>query len=648
MEEAGQHGTQVRAPGGTDREDRPLAGTGFRGSTPPDRPEVIHLLQGVFGLPRVFRLYPSGHSRIAAQLLELEGRFRSVFEADPAPLEFEVHGARLCLGGGALEGASELAAAMAFKLRRRRVRGLTFSPGVGRTDLECLARLLGTGARKVLRLGGAEKYLANCPHPHVEILPFLESHEFALDLSGAGLPPDVLTSLEETLSAPDIVERIEHVRRTVVQPADDRDHEGAAGASLVDFDTLLGNFFARPEWAQIPPGEVRRAVDAFMEALETLAEQGACSSEADLLARMEHLQSFFRGGARESGAEAAAPNGKVLYSTEGLQAEIGNARRNLAACAGEIRNAMAAHAREETSLLVLCELMVTAPGREAYAERRRVLLDSMTGNRFSSPAIARMLRFVALGPVPLEHESRGELIQAVLDNAEDEEALVLFLASLTDQPDAARPILSRLTLRPDPFALLIRLLVSPLLEPFAPLLRESLVEAARLRKDALRTWARRNRRLFLSPSVFDQLLDAGHDCIGPACKEILIRGPVADRTRLVERLEQDGTETALRLLMLGLPRGVRPHNGRILRALGAFDHPIAFAALRAVIRRNNTSSLILDEAAAAMTGLGRMEGKQGEEFLWSVMDERSWFRPRYKRKLRELAARAIAGVEAAK
>ena len=100
----------------------------------------------------------------------------------------------------------------------------------------------------------------------------------------------------------------------------------------------------------------------------------------------------------------------------------------------------------------------------------------LSAPRYSSSSVARILRHIAIEMPTVSFESRDLLIQAVFDNTQDEEAFMLFLVSMTDRPDVARPILKRLSMRSNAFSLLVRLLTAPLLKPFQHIVTDRLRE----------------------------------------------------------------------------------------------------------------------------------------------------------------------------
>jgi hypothetical protein len=153
---------------------------------------------------------------------------------------------------------------------------------------------------------------------------------------------------------------------------------------------------------------------------------------------------------------------------------------------------------------------------------------------------------------------------------------------------------------------------------------------------------RLNRKAFFKKEVFDALMSHGAELIGPICKEIIAEGPPQDRNHLIERLRQEGTETALRLLVLGMTQGDEC-DPELVQALSGFRHPLAVAALREIVHRCNTKAIPAESAEAALQSLHRIGTEESWRFLWEVVQSRCLFLPIYRRDLRILAARTLEG-----
>jgi hypothetical protein len=174
-------------------------------------------------------------------------------------------------------------------------------------------------------------------------------------------------------------------------------------------------------------------------------------------------------------------------------------------------------------------------------------------------------------------------------------------------------------------------------------LTDQLLTAARTKREAFVIWARKHRDLLFAPEIFEPLFSKGTEFLGPVCKEILSEGPARDRTFLINILEEAGSETALRLLVLGMPGSEEPCDPLILHALASFRHPLALSVLREVIHRNNTRGMDLEETATALGALSRMELPESASFLGEVAGSRRMMLPLYRTPLRRLAKDALEG-----
>ncbi|MHC4939029.1 MAG: hypothetical protein ACYTHK_08675 [Planctomycetota bacterium] len=307
----------------------------------------------------------------------------------------------------------------------------------------------------------------------------------------------------------------------------------------------------------------------------------------------------------------------------------------------DFRKRLYENANAESALAVLAELMIGAGSAETYRVRREAFLRLCREETPSSAVVARILRYFAVDAPALPFDSRDTLVHAILDHTADEEALVLFLLAMTDQPDSVRPILDRIVTRQNPFPTLTRLLTAPWLESFRHILAAKLLDAARTRQGALRLWVREDPDAFFKPEVFDTLFSQGTKLVGGICKEIIAEGPPEARARLIDRLRRDGSETALRLLILGLPYGQRTCEPELLAALASFQNPLAAAALREVIHRSNVSGERMDEAALALKALQAMNTKEASGFLQEIANRRYALLRVYRRPLRTGAARML-------
>ena len=295
----------------------------------------------------------------------------------------------------------------------------------------------------------------------------------------------------------------------------------------------------------------------------------------------------------------------------------------------------------ETTLLILCDLMARADDADRYRERRHAFIGAIGAQRFSSPTIARVLRSVAVSLPTVRFENRDDIVHAVFDSAGDDDALVLCLAAMRDQPGVVRRLLRSLADRPNPFPTLARLLATPALDVYRDLLRDHLVDAAKTRRQVFHRWARANCADFLLSEVFQPVFEESTDLAGGICKEILTEGGVDERAMLIRRLQAEGTETALRILVLGA-YGRAANDEVLIDALASFRHPLAAATLREMVHRANTRDMASQEAHSALRALHEMGEDDGRQFLMEVIRGRVMFLPKFRRDLRELAQRLVA------
>ncbi len=623
-------------------------------------PQVARILRSLLGLPRSIRIYPAGHQRIEAQITELQRLVRSYLGGREGRLALSLNGIRLEVNGTPFSGQAEISASLAFKLRRRRIRRLDLLPEVSVPELYALARMLATDHKDLIREGGADAFLDRIAHPNL-LLGLIpagggDGESYAED--EIALPPHVAVALENILAEPETIERLARLRAQL-----GNDPEGGAGGGQQMLDQLVWDFFSRPEWARLDPREVERAFSAFLELVEHAATRGG-DGEIPLEARAQSLKSFFRGlapddllgsGGGEGGAgsgsgaggtgqgrEGDAPTPGGAFAATDLDQFLAEARTGIASATEAVRNGIECHDASENALMILCQLLVSSRDMAQYRERRSVFIQAFVDRRYRSASVARLLRFLAAELPSLEFESRDSLVHDVFENTADEEALVLFLVSMTDRPDVARPILDLFVARADPFPLLVRLLGAPLLDPFRHVLTEKLLEAARAKPAALRLWARENRRAFFRLEVFEPLFHRSPESIGAICKEILAEGPAQDRNHLIERLRHDGTETALRILLMGMSYGDGGHDLDLLRALSAFPHPLAVAALREAVHRCNIGCARTTVAAAAMEALSALGTDESRAFLREIIRNRKLLLRIFRKPLRLLAARVLA------
>jgi hypothetical protein len=449
------------------------------------------------------------------------------------------------------------------------------------------------------------------------------------------------------MRSPETIARFERLQKTLERSL--RAEPQVVPQVQANLDRLLLNFFVRSEWESMDAEALQTALFAFLQIVEHTLDQPALA--AILMARVESLRSFFRGVTpqdltRVIAAVQPAGGEEEAYSTEKLRELLAADQPDMAATLAAIRRHLEFHSAEETALLILCELLVTALTPDEFHERRHMFLATIADARYSSTSVARVLRHIAIDMPPVAHETRELLIQAVFDNTRDEEAVLLMLAAMTDRPELARPIVKRLSSRGNPFQTLIRILATPLLRPFRLVATERLIELAREKKQTLARWARQNRDQFFQPEIFGPLFTQGPAVVGPICKEILTKGQAADRQELVRRLAETGSETALRLIVIGLGYGDEAIDQDLVRALGRFRSPLAVGVLADIVHRANVRKRGIAEASTAIKALQQIGSAESAAFLHSVANARSAFLPLFRKDLRGMAAAALQEVPA--
>ena len=623
----------------TDRkQDRAGQGRGRRakGRTPTTHEIDGHAsvaVRALVGCPRVLNIYPKGHPRVEAQYDDLKRIFDGLFRAHPTPVSLTVRGMGVVVEDRALQAAPEINTGFALMLRRRQIYSLTLKPGLRRDEIARIVDLLGTDHKELLRAGGAQARLPESANPNIRLVMFKagDGTERSGDAVKA-VPAEVTQAIQDYLNSEEAAEAFERVR----------DKLRGMGADELDFEQLVSDFFGRPNWSDMPVDRVEQVARAFVERAEEMVNIASDDTNSSLLARIQSIKSFFQTATPVEDIQTEPDEVRVSYDPGKAENLLPEVLPEGVTAEDVIRDQLADHRDHDNSLLILCELMLSADDRHQYKLRRNGFLSSFRDRRYGAGAVARILRYIAVDLPPVQFESRDNLIQAVFDSTADEDALVEFLRGMTDQPDAMRPILHRFTARHNPFPLLVRLMQESELLSFHQTLTDKFLEAARLKPEAMTLWARKNRDTFFRPEVFEPLFSRGTELLGAICKEILATGSAKDQALLIKRLKDDGSETALRLLVLGMPYDTAC-DPQLLMAISKFRNPLAVAALREIVHRSNTSSVQPEEAGTALQALYSMGSEDGRAFLWEVLQSRRCLLPMYRRELRSMAAQVLEG-----
>jgi hypothetical protein len=130
--------------------------------------------------------------------------------------------------------------------------------------------------------------------------------------------------------------------------------------------------------------------------------------------------------------------------------------------------------------------------------------------------------------------------------------------------------------------------------------------------------------------------------LGPIVKEYLAVIGSKERDRLIELLVAEGTEKALRLLVMGVRYAGEVRDPRIILAFGKFKHTLAVGVLREVIHRCNTERYDAEEASSAMRALAETGIDDAMNFLEEVSNSRRFLiMPIFRRSLRDMAQDAL-------
>ncbi len=103
--------------------------------------ELVDSMRGLSALPRVLRLYPPGHDRVAVALGELHRRLGIAVDQGGGALRFEVAPEGVRTDGDVFAGA--VASRLRDLMYSRGIAGLEFAGGVALADLRRLGELLG-------------------------------------------------------------------------------------------------------------------------------------------------------------------------------------------------------------------------------------------------------------------------------------------------------------------------------------------------------------------------------------------------------------------------------------------------------------------------------------------------------------------------
>jgi hypothetical protein len=610
-------------------------------------PRHAKLVMSLASCPKILRIYPPGHIRAGAYLSEFERVFGELLEGRKDPLVISVDRTRVLLDGQRVKVDDKINADLGIMLARRSIARLEILAGIRREEIQLIVELLGTPFKDILRQGGTEAWIERTEHPNLEVV--MVDPDDVSPRQGWGAIRSILDGcgIDENLITEELRERLTALREAYLEALGQ--DTGYAGEEEATFINLVREFLEHPDWAAMSREKAMDALERFVEVLHESLEELTAGGDQPLSERIESLRSYFRGLAPVSGAKPVKADhtetvNELRFEIARLDEFLEDCHRSDRAPAEFLRSEIANRVHFRNSLVVICELLLDARNEPEYLSRRQLLVDALSSGDYPTSAVARTLRFVTVDLPSIRFEPREHLVNAVVDGVHNDEALQHFLVSMTEYSHLVHPILQRLATRADPFPLLVRLLRVPLLETYRSTLQRKFREAAGLRYVAFRAWVRAHLDDFFDDLVFEPLIKRGTELMGAICKEIFMEGTPRDRQRLVERLSRNGSETALRLLVLGVPFDGTPCSAEVLATLGEFRSPLAGGALREIVFRANTGEIRPEEVRGALEALVRHEGdaiEDGEDFVRSVAEGFSWGLPRYKRSLRRIAASVL-------
>jgi hypothetical protein len=323
--------------------------------------------------------------------------------------------------------------------------------------------------------------------------------------------------------------------------------------------------------------------------------------------------------------------------------ELGTRSSNLLAVAEETLRAEAArHDCDRAAAMAICDMVGRATDDLEYRRRRDLLCDVVRDKRLD-PRAMRIAQLHLAGELPdWPHENPAALLLELGAIGADTQLLEGALSRSTLSKAEARQVAEQLASRPEAFDLFSVLVKSPLPDNIRIPVEDVFVDTVRHRKMAFKQWALENPQRFLCQSAFKLLMCKVDFVLGPIVKEYLAVIGSKERDRLLELLVAEGTEKALRLLVMGVRYAGEVRDPRIIHAFGKFKHTLAVGVLREVIQRCNTERYDAEEASSAMRALAETGIDDARNFLEEVSTSRRFLiMPIYRRSLRDMAQDAL-------
>jgi len=322
--------------------------------------------------------------------------------------------------------------------------------------------------------------------------------------------------------------------------------------------------------------------------------------------------------------------------------ELGTRSSNLLAVAEETLRAEAGrHDAERTAAMVLCDMVGRANDELEYRRRRDLLCEVVRDKRVD-PRAMRIAQLHLAGDIEdWPQESPSALLLELAALGVDSQILETAFVRSTMTKAEARRVAEDLAGRPDAFDHFSVLVKAPLPDNIKFPVEDVFVDIVRHRKMAFKQWALANPQRFLCKASFKLLIRKVDFVLGPIVKEYLAVGGSKDRDRLIELLVSEGTEKALRLLVMGVRYAGEVRDPRIILAFGKFKHALAVGVLREVIHRCNSERFDAEEASSAIRALAESGVDDAIDFLEQITRERRFLMPVYRRSLRDMAHDAL-------
>jgi len=299
------------------------------------------------------------------------------------------------------------------------------------------------------------------------------------------------------------------------------------------------------------------------------------------------------------------------------------------------------HDVHRVAAMVLTDMVGKSIDELEYRVRRDLLCNVVKERRLDVTAL-RIAQLHLAGDLPdWPFESPAALLLELGAIANDLELLEGAMGRCDMPKSDARRVAEQLAARTDAFDLLTVLLRAPLPDNIRYPIEDVLVSRVKRDQREFRQWALDNLQRFLHRTSFRFLLQQVDFALGTIVKELLQADGGKDRERVIEMLVENGSEKALRLLVMGMPYAGEVRDVCLIQAFGRFKHPLAVAVLREIVHRCNTVRCSDEEVESAVQALAKAGTEDAVEFLDEITNKRVGLMPLYRRTIRNLAQEAI-------